>query len=193
MPADDDYGFTDEETGEVSLEEEMEEVSPEEELEAAREACVVELREEAAVAFIEYRNYNRIDLTIVSDMMRSETVCVRHFCPIAVPDSDKPTVELRDRDRDRPTQRKQRICTSMPGRHSRCGKTFHPHLKNTSFQVVFSKPTIWYLWSSVRGYIGDSPSVCETGVRQPERMRSVYGAKARSQHQVFNNFGLEWT
>ena len=47
-------GFTDEETAEVSLVQEMEEV---------REACVLELKKAAPVAFMEYRNYNRIDLT----------------------------------------------------------------------------------------------------------------------------------
>ena len=60
--ADDDYGFTDEETDELSLQE-MEQVSPEEDLEAAREARVVDLRNEAVVAFMEYRNYCRMDLT----------------------------------------------------------------------------------------------------------------------------------
>ena len=56
VPADDDYGFTDEETGEVSLEEEMEEVSPEEDLEVGREVCVLELQKEDPVEFTEYRN-----------------------------------------------------------------------------------------------------------------------------------------
>ena len=62
-PVDDDCGFRDEETAEASLEEEMEQMSPEEQLEAAREARVLELRKETALPFIEYRNYNRIDLT----------------------------------------------------------------------------------------------------------------------------------
>ena len=61
VPVDDDCGFRDEET--VSLEEEMEQMSPEEQLEASRDACVLELRKETALPFIEYRNYNRIDLT----------------------------------------------------------------------------------------------------------------------------------
>ena len=43
VPADDDYGFTDEETDDVSLEEEMEQVSPEEDLETTRETRVLEL------------------------------------------------------------------------------------------------------------------------------------------------------
>ena len=52
------------ETTEVSLVQEMEEVSPEEELEVDRQTLVLELRKEVPVVFMEYRNYNRIDLTM---------------------------------------------------------------------------------------------------------------------------------
>ena len=47
LPVDDDCDFTDEETTEVSLVQEMEE---------ARETRVLELRREAPVVFMEYRN-----------------------------------------------------------------------------------------------------------------------------------------
>ena len=48
----------------MSLVQEMEEVSPEEELEVDRQTLVLELRKEVPVVFMEYRNYNRIDLTM---------------------------------------------------------------------------------------------------------------------------------
>ena len=43
VTTDDDYGFSDEETVEVSLVEDMEQISPEEELESSRESRVLEL------------------------------------------------------------------------------------------------------------------------------------------------------
>ncbi len=57
--ADDEYGFSDDEVEEVALQVD----SVEEDLEEARVVRAAELRKEAAVAFSEYRNYSRIQLT----------------------------------------------------------------------------------------------------------------------------------
>ena len=54
-----DYGFSDDETEEVSLVVD----SVEDDLEGARQARAAELRKEAPLAFSEYRTYNRIQLT----------------------------------------------------------------------------------------------------------------------------------
>ena len=54
-----EFGFSDDETQEVSLEVD----STEDDLEGARVARAAELRMEAVLAFSEYRNYNRMQLT----------------------------------------------------------------------------------------------------------------------------------
>jgi hypothetical protein len=54
-----EYGFSDDESQEVSVEVD----SAEHDLEAARVARASELRKEAALAFVEYRYYNRMQLT----------------------------------------------------------------------------------------------------------------------------------
>jgi hypothetical protein len=61
VPVDEEFGFSEEETVEVSLEEVVE--RGEEDLEGARVARDVELRKETVVVFTEYRNYNRMELT----------------------------------------------------------------------------------------------------------------------------------
>ncbi len=64
VSVDEEFGCSDEETGGVSLEEEVERT--EDDLEGARVARDAEMRKEAAVTFTEYRNYNRIQLTLPS-------------------------------------------------------------------------------------------------------------------------------
>jgi hypothetical protein len=61
VPVDEEFGFSEEEAVEVSLEEVVE--RGEEDLEGAQVACDAELRKEAVVTFTEYRNYNRMELT----------------------------------------------------------------------------------------------------------------------------------
>ena len=55
-----DFGFSDDGTQEVSLEVD----STEDDLEGTRVVRVADLRMEGVLAFSEYRNYNRIHLTV---------------------------------------------------------------------------------------------------------------------------------